>query len=559
MKKLTVMLLALFLTMSISAQIWIPMSVDLLNLESFRHQATYAIEDDLDNGIDGTDIFKVEGGRIFTNLSNLSTGAEELMDNDSDNTLVIGGVSPIYRNWKAALFYGDTRDVGSYFSSNTIVEEWDNNGDGSLDFMEETYADGLDDYSELANCILLNIGKEMGGGRLIALTYKRVQAKSTEEYEDSEYTTTSDISNGDILQTTDDYEDYYSEGFSSVVPSNLYSLSYSTPFMNWDLRADAYLVTASLTGTSDSDDYYSQDLAPASPSITSTLLSITSDLSSEEINGNLAGISARLSDENNGLLWEIAGSFGMIFGSGDFVDFERYTERERDMSAGNVYTYYYYERSNTTAPISLSGMNMGLSGRMEWQLSENVVFGLGLMLNSLQFTMDYDIDDSYLLDMTYDDGDQEPDDADDYIYTSTDGSTESYSQDITMNSIIIPVGVEVNFGKNKDWFLRLGALASNTRDKYVSTSEVEDIERGTTTIITGDGDTTVTYYDVGYDSYEDRSFYDYQTVDFAYGLGWKPSPNLSIDLLGMFRINNTELLSTELLQSLRLSATVSVQ
>ena len=115
MKKLLVMLCALFLIQGVSAQVWMPIASDLLNLESFRHQATQTIEDDLDNGIDGTDIFAVEGARIYTNLSNLVSGDEEQGDNTaSNNTVLIGGTSPIfYKGLKVTAFYGNTRTDSS--------------------------------------------------------------------------------------------------------------------------------------------------------------------------------------------------------------------------------------------------------------------------------------------------------------------------------------------------------------------------------------------------------------------------------------------------------------
>jgi hypothetical protein len=50
----------------------------------------------------------------------------------------------------------------------------------------------------------------------------------------------------------------------------------------------------------------------------------------------------------------------------------------------------------------------------------------------------------------------------------------------------------------------------------------------------------------------------YQDVNYTYGLGWKPSKNLSIDLLGMFDATGVELLSTDWLKSLKLSATINV-
>ena len=46
------------------------------------------------------------------------------------------------------------------------------------------------------------------------------------------------------------------------------------------------------------------------------------------------------------------------------------------------------------------------------------------------------------------------------------------------------------------------------------------------------------------------------TTDFSYGLGYKASKNLQIDLLSMFEDTGSELWSTDFLRSLRLSFTL---
>lgn len=556
MKKLILLLPALLIAVGLSAQSYIPVSpYQTLNLESFRHQSTAVIEDDLDNGIDGTDIFKVEGGRIFTNLSNLTSGKEELMDNYSDNTLLIGATSPEYKNWKATLIYGYTKGLMSSSNFTTQVEQWDNNADDTLDFMGEIYNDQFNEYSDFENCLLLNIGKKMGKEELIAFTYKRMNSENASNYKDSQYVSTTDLGNNDVLNLT---EEYITVDSSRSVPSNLYTLSYSKPFREWRLRGDIFLLSGSMKSINKTTSYYFQDLAPSDTAITNTSLDTSLYTDKEELTANLAGISARLSDINDDLLWEVTANFGMIFGSGDDENLNITHEVERGMSAGNVYTDENITDYTNTAPISVSGSNMGIDGRMEWQLSENVRFGLGLILNRLQYTNEYDIDETQVSRIIYDDGDEEPDDADDYVVTTTEGSTVTLTDETTWNSITVPAGIELNFGKNKDWFLRLGALATNSKVENSITEELGDIDRRVTTLITDAGDTTVTYNDeINYSLTDRRRTSHNETVNFVYGLGWKPSPNLSIDLMGIFDENDVELLSTEWFKSLKLSATVS--
>ncbi len=557
MKKLALLLLSTFFIGSISAQVYVPFlyPYEVLNLESFRHQATFAIEDDLDKGIDGTDIFDVEGGRIFTNLSNLSSGTEELMNDYSDHTLVIGGISPEFRSLKAAFIYGSAKELDSYFSSYSGTEMQDVNSDGSLDFMESIDGNDLEEYSSGESCILLNLGYNIGNNNKIALTYQRVKGEDSFEGKDSTYETTSDISTGDVLYLS---EDYLNENSSGEAPTSIYTLSYSTPLSGITLRGDIYFSSGSYKNTSDGIAYNMENLAPSTPSITEITLDTTIYSYVDDYTGNLAGVSLELSDLNDGLYWEVSGNFGMIFGSGNYEESEYEHDIDQSMNAGNVSVGEAVNNASSVGPISISGNNFGGSGRIEWQLSENVLFGLGLMFNNLSFSEDYENKRSRFGSESYDDGDAEPNDGDDLIGTLVGSDSTLYTVEIAATSIAIPAGIELNFGKNKDWFLRLGAMANNSRERITYTEDVVEIERDVITIIYGNGDTTVTYDDnVEYYDSKESEYYHYQNVWFAYGLGWKPSPNLSLDLLTMFDINDTELLSTEWLQSLKLSATVS--
>jgi hypothetical protein len=557
MKKLLWLLLSIFVVGSITAQVYVPFyPYELLNLESFRHQATFTIEDDLDNGIDGTDIFNVEGGRIFTNLSNLSSGTEELVDNHSDNTLVIGAISPEFRNLKAAFIYGNAKQLESGYESYSAEEMWDINSDGSLDFMQFNAANYSNEYSMGESCILLNIGYGIGEYSKIALTYERMQGEENSTEKDSLYESTSDMTTGEALYLEESYLNYEGSGKAST---SIYNLSYSMPVGEWTLRGDVYLLSGAVNSTTDELSRYMTDFAPSTPSITEITHDTLIANMLEDYSGNLIGLALRLSDLTEaGLYWEVSGNFGMISGSGDYEDSWYYYYIDQSMNAENVSIFETIQDTSSAGPLSISGNNFGGSGRIEWQLSENVRFGLGLIFSNLTFSEDYEIKRSFFQSSEYDDGDSEPSDADDYTATAIHSDSTLYTDEISTTNIIIPAGIELNFGKNKDWFLRLGALASNSRERITWTQDVVELERNITTTIYGDGDTTVTY-DNNIEHYDGKEsgYYHYQDVIFAYGLGWKPSPNLSLDLLTMFDINDTELLSTEWFQSLKLSATVS--
>ncbi len=554
MKKLLLLLFALFLVQGISAQVLF----ETLNLESFRHQSTYIIEDDLDNAIDGTDIFDVKGARIYTNLSNLVSGLEEQGDNSySENTVVIGATSPIYKGYKITAFYGNANSNQSIFSSNLLINEWDSDANDVFDRLSSEYRTSSQSGSSSANTILLNIGKKMGPETEIAFTYERSQGKYTEEYEDSAYFTDTDISNSDILELWDGFS---TVEYSNSTPVNLYSLSYSKPFKEWKLRGDVFLMSGGMKDNNEQLDYWFQDYEPYDLLTTETELDSALVDYQNEFSVSLLGVGLQLSDENKyGVLWEVGGNFGTIFGSGDYQDLDHSRDVTQSMIGTDVSVFNDLSRYNETAPISVSGMNMGINGRMEWQISENVRFGLGLIANSFSLTMEYDIDASSLAVTDYDDGDTEVNDLNDYVTTAISGGTLIYTEELNTNSIVIPAGLEVCFGKNKDWFIRLGALSTGSKEEMTYTTDITSVQRDSTTTVWGDGSSSTTVASsINYTDNEHTEYETQQSVDYVYGLGWKPSPNLSLDLIGMFDLDNTELLSTDWLASLRLSATINI-
>ena len=550
-----------------------------LLLQSFRQQATYSIWDDLDYAIDGTDLLEVEGGRIFTNLSNLSSSTEQLMGNYSDNMFVIGFISPVLPlGLKSAFFWGTRKnldpdylsldldgdgwnDVYGYgFLSGTWNREWDANGDGSIDFIDFRYLEEAGEDSYLESDILVNVAKDMGGGNAFAFTYQKVMDNSTWDYSDSTYEQTEDVSTGDLTYYW--WDTYVGNSIFTMPSSNRFNLAFTTPFWfnpTWDLRGDLFFNLLNQEDSWVERLHYFEDYAPATPVITDTYLDSTNFNYQDNYSNNEAGLALRLRNVNPVLSWWVGGRFGMNFGSGDYDSDYSYFYEDQYMSAGNVALDNYTYSLDNTAPISVSGMNIGAFGRIEWQLSSNVRFGIGALYSSSSLTREYDEDYSYTYRYEYDDGDSDPADWDDYTDIIESGYSGTRTYENVYDVIQVPVGIEINVGKNKDWFIRFGAIATKSNYNVLEIEEVDEARRQIRTITRGDGTTTVTYSDVEYASYKENEYREYQTVDFAYGLGWKPSDNVGIDLLGMFDITGTELLSTDWFRSLKISAFILFQ
>ncbi|MEO0293747.1 MAG: hypothetical protein ABIN61_05950 [candidate division WOR-3 bacterium] len=555
MKRLCMLVGGLLLVLVVNADVII--IEEPFKLESFRHQATASIEDDLDNGIDGTDIFKVEGARIYTNLSNLVSGTETQFDNsNSENAVVIGAISPIYKGWKAAIFYGNANYIGSIDNSSTFVDLLNTDTDEPFDVKRTTETITTSNESEDRNCILLNIGKVLGEGSNLALTYKRIGVKTGEDSDETTEYIENDIDNSRITAYQKENEN---EKMENSIPVNLLALSYTRPYKGLELRGDLYLIMGAMNDEESGFSRFFQDFSPSDAQI-DELLDSNLYNSKDNVKENLIGVSLRLGDVNEFGLWELGCNLGMIFGSGDYEYSEYLHEIYRDQIATGIILIDEVENGGTIGSISPSGWNMGLFGKAEWQISPNVRWGVGLIYNNLSGTLKYDLDYSLDNRYTFNNGNGVNDWADS-TRTEEGGISLVRTQKLSINNIAIPTGIEISFGKHKDWALRFGALGITSKSSVTSSQEYDEnsIQRNTVTTVRGDGSRTETIDDeVVYTDGEATEGSTSRSVYYTYGLGWKPSRDLSLDLIGMFD-GEGELLSTDWFKSLKISATIVIR
>ena len=562
MKKLLVIACILFVAQGLSAQVWTPMVSDLLNLESFRHQATYSIEDDLDNAIDGTDIFNVEGARIYTNLSNLVSGTEnQANSSSSDQTVALGVTSPIYKGWKVTAFYGNANINNSFDGVIDETHYEDTDFDEDFNEMYFEHMDSIGKQEQSANNILLNLGKQMGKGTELAFTYKRLNYKNKQEFEDSAYYIERSLDPTVTVETL--WYGAETGSYEYSTPVTTYALSYSKPYRNWTARGDLFFISGGEKMNSEGTSTYFRDRDPDDASTVFTTEDTLNTMGQNEYTANLLGIGLQISDldKNTGLYWEIGCNFGTAFGSGNNNEEERFHGIYQDeFIPSQIQVLDTLATDNLTAPVSVSGNAMGLTGRMEWQIAENVRLGLGCMLNSISLALEEDR--SYRLDIlsSFDDDDGAGSDADDYTITVNGADRdETYTTEMKANRIAIPAGIELNFGKNKDWFMRIGAMSVGSKEEYITRMVTDTVNLYERTISRGDGsETTVIGTSTTDTDYDRSTITTNQDVFYSYGLGWKPSPNLSLDLVGMFDATGVELLSSDWIRSLKLSATINI-
>ncbi len=134
---------------------------------------------------------------------------------------------------------------------------------------------------------------------------------------------------------------------------------------------------------------------------------------------------------------------------------------------------------------------------------------------------------------TYSDGDDELSDPDDYISTSTWSQTEETQTTSSTTRISIPVGLE--FGVLSKVSVRLGASPGFVWENDVETTDLIAASPMTTYTVYGDGTERTVVEDPWYttDGTRVESDDSYTEIPFTYGVGYSPSNFVQIDLMGL--------------------------
>nr|MBC8416063.1 hypothetical protein [Candidatus Cloacimonadota bacterium] len=118
--------------------------------QSFRSIALGTIiDDDLDLVYDPIELKFVEGSRLYTNLSNLTSSNENVFDNVTDDTYLIGfsTKNPFIENlWNAVLIKFENSKTSNYVSIDSDLNGWDDiDGYGTLIDEYTAYEDNTGD------------------------------------------------------------------------------------------------------------------------------------------------------------------------------------------------------------------------------------------------------------------------------------------------------------------------------------------------------------------------------------------------------------------------------
>ena len=522
---------------------------------SFRNASTaMLLEDDYDLWLgpyplpDPARLPLIEGSRFYTNLSNLVDKGEEPFSNSTNNYFLIGGsTTPLFNighfgividryNKKEALYTGlddmDGFPIDGY--GHVVYSEFvdeDNNGtyDRRTD-VEETREAWTDEGTK---DFILGFGKDLDG-KLLGLFY-RLNMTNTEEL-------------GMTTNFTFDFTDINLESGNRTftesragtgsrtndMMEHLFGMSF-WKYLNETRAFGLHFGYGMFSGTSKDvrDETDNWNGSPDDPSITDTYTMTEEYEDNIPYKGNsMTGWLSYIHDWNEITHLRFDASYNRRSfeiendARGYYSIIDNWIAADNHTEATNG-----SETTEITGDASMQTVSMG--GKVIYDLTEKAKFAFGLNFLSRRMDSTRVESEDASFDFTYDDGDDEPNDYDDYTQTTTYSSSVQTKTTEGMSSISFPVCVE--FSVKKPLVFRLGAIHSINLTETTTNMDLIDASPGLVHTERGDGTVTDVFIDnpnledIG--SSEDITD-SYSNTTYTYGMGYTVSENLQIDLMG---------------------------
>ncbi len=570
---------------------------------SFRSSATGGIiQDDLDLITDPIELKFVNGIRLYTNLSNLTSRNEELFDNQSDNEFLLGisSENPFLKNlWTSAFISFENAEFPNAVSIDTDLNGFDDIfGNGYLmgentsyfwDAVEEEYS--LKNYisqektdintDDSFNFMLNNtydmnsfiigarfmMGKEIltntdsgsnlgtGTGLLFGVNF-------------NDPTFTHAQNQWDMINEEYDYQVSESGDFdweNKNTETNILLSAMLPDMKGFEVRGDIQLAFENDMNTIDDkySGYQYENWNAVNDEYEERYTESESNKEIMEEKGSLFGFGGSIrktfdeQDERiNDGYWTTG--FNLGFGSFDYTnsDIERFSSTDfeyddHETVVNNVFT----ENDDGTNSV----FNFGLFCKVNVPLTEKALFAIGGSINnnSEKRETNYVETESEIIEFELLDG---VTDNNDWKRTETAGMEADRIFEQKTTVFRAPVGLEYKIDKKKKWSLRFGTIFTKTcivTNDDMSITEITIAKR--TTEYGGDLDDLIVYPD-GH-NYEEDTINEETTnkmsnTVFSYGIGFNPLTNLQIDLLGYLGNTNNSLLDAEFYRNLRLSFTL---
>jgi len=569
---------------------------------SFRSNALGGIvNDDLDLVYDPIELQFVDGIRLYTNLSNLTSNQEQLFDNISDDEFLFGisSENPLlgflwhsalvrFQNSETSNSVGIDSDLDGYtdiYGNGTLIDEYtsylDTDYDGLFDlkqmFSQEKSNFTIDDsYSFILNnslklwILAMGVKLSMGNAAYTGNTassdlgsgYGMLNSVDWDDPTFHNSITTHLIDDGynnPIWSEDGNFSSENKESFTNIDVSAMVNL--------WDFEMRADIALYSNQTLSNDNDGYSGQYEYFEPEITvydNDYSETDSYISKTDENGGgvALGGSARYTfdeqdERKNDGFWKVGvsadfGSYDYIgSASSQFSSTENYFDGLDTLDTDFVKTNS--EHSSTTDNGTKKTSAFTINGRLNIPLDENVHFGIGASLNNSTSRRETDYTESLndVFDYDYTDTDYN-----DYLTTETSQLSANRNFEILRTIFACPAGIEYRTGKENKWSLRFGSIFTMTNQTINDAKQITGSEPHVTETEYGDGDIAIDFDDNIYESTSEHTRTTSSSTVFTYGLGYNPMENLQIDVLGFLGTNDNSIIDASFYRNLRLSFTM---
>lgn len=554
---------------------------------SFRNIALGTIiDDDLDLVNDPIELKFVEGSRLYTNLSNLVNSGEEILANNSSDTFLIGysTKNPFIENFWNSVFIefqktkmphyvqidsdlDGNNDIDGFGSlSDEFTGYYDLNGDDLYDIIRQISQE-RSDYDEI-NQIEFALNNTYDAGNFVIGAKIHYNSYSSDE----------DISY-DMSYTYHDIEenfDYFTENqlddsSNHYLDSNFdFQASILLPdFRGYEVRGDFIFMNQNYSSDQQVNDHYREDyFDPDIPELEyfNIVEDVYKNVTERPGNAFTLGTSMRktfvkAAQRKNDGYWKIGGD--ITFGSYDYSVLSEIiqTDTEKYFDGLDTLLTDYLETDIENSLLKDNGTQkrtqFSLNGKINYPFNEKVYFGIGFNYNYQIINRETDFVESFENIYDYEILDEDSTAAD-YTITETYSITADRTYEQYTSNFTVPVGIEYKFTNNNKWDLRFGSVFRSSCETTNDAKEIKDVSPITTETNYGDGSVDIDIEDNTYDSTSEQTNSTNNSTNYYYGLGFRPTDNLQIDLLGFLggATDEDNLLDADFYKQLRLSFTL---
>ena len=570
------------------------------NMVSYRGLALgNIIADDLDLIYDPIELQFVEGIRVYTNLSNATSGEEKLFGNFSDDQFLFGfSAEGPFLNFIHHSFlikfqkseipnsisidsdldgYNDSYGTGSL--TNEYNAFYDSNGDGIFDLRQinsqnKSDITKNDDYSFILNNsfelwffsmgVKLSVGDFENSGNTSSVPLGSANSvllgvnMGDPTFEKSLSNFLLDIGeNNFVLTENGDFQTINKSNFSRIDVSGMFEIG------DFEMRGD--LSFSSDKNVSEINNMYSgqyeyfqndsidyEDFYSESDSY----LSLTEEGGSTiGYGGSLKYIFNYQDERKNDGFWKIGFSMGLGTFDYDASILSNYLNNESRYNVSFYDENFEVETDNSTE-ISDKGTksitSYALNSSLNIPINDDVHFGIGAIVShneTSRITL-YNEEINNLLVNAFTDTAM-----DDYTITENYALVADRNHDVSETKYILPTGLEYRLGQQNQFSLRVGSIFQLSSLAIKDSKEIKESDPFTWIKEYSDGTQELYMDDDIYESTSEVSKTTISSTVFTYGFGFNPMNNLQIDLLGVFN-SDASVLDTDFYKSLQISFTL---